>query len=414
MKVILLTLTFLYITQTFAQIDVNELTVQKAISIALKNNPTINQLKEKINQTTSQYWKSFGLPSPSLIYLKEGINQNTKSNFAEQRWTLEQTLDFPLKTIFRLKKIRNEKAALLYQLEAEKLKLIAEVKSKYTDILYAKELMNLALTQIQITTQLKNAVITRVEVGESSELELMRADIRLAEANNDFDDAERLYHNSRYELFKMIGLKPEEQKYTISFIDSLRYFEIVIDQEEIIHRIEDQPEYKSIINSLDASNDAIKEAWSSFLPDLSFSYYKQDYGSGYNFFGFQIGLKIPVWFVFNQNGEIQTANAIKREYLWKQNEILLEMKNQIEKAWHSYEASKLTIRRFMDIIQVKANELLNKTLEGYQVGEIDFLSLIDAQQTYLSSRKRYLAALHDYYLQLINLEKFMNTQIIFK
>jgi cobalt-zinc-cadmium efflux system outer membrane protein len=270
------------------------------------------------------------------------------------------------------------------------------------------------MDQIEISNQLKNAVTTKVQVGEASELELMRADIRLSEAKNDLSDAERMFHKSRYELFNIIGLDPEDQKYEIRFVDSLKYFDVSIDQEEAVTRLEQQPQYRSITNSLDASNNQIDEAWSSFLPDLSFSYYKQNYGSGYNFYGYQVGLKVPLWFVFNQNGDIQTAKASKRELEWKQKEIYLNMKKEIEKAWHSYKSSELTIKRFMNVIQVKANDLLSKTLEGYQVGEINFLSLIDAQQTFLGSRKRYLSALHDYYLQLINLEKYMNNEIVFK
>jgi len=413
MKLKFTSILFLLFISLSAQTETNELTVQKAISLALNSNTTINQVNERINQKDGQWWSSFGLSSPTVSYFKEGIDKNSSPNFAEQRWSVEQSIDFPLKTVFRLNRVSNEKAALLNKLEAEKLNVIANVKSRYTDILYAKDLMKLAGDQIRITTQLKNAVTTRVQVGEASELELMRADIRLSEAKNDLNDAERMFQKSRYELFNVIGLDPEDQKYEIRFVDSLKYFNVSIDQEDAVTRLEQQPEYRSITNSLDASGNKISGAWSSFLPDLSFSYYKQDYGTGYDYYGYQVGLKVPLWFVFNQNGDIQMAKAGKRELEWKQKEIYLNMKKQIEKAWHSYQSSKLTIKRFTDVIQVKANDLLDKTLEGYQVGEIDFLSLIDAQQTFLSSRKRYLSSLHDYYLQLINLEKYMNNEIVF-
>jgi len=53
------------------------------------------------------------------------------------------------------------------------------------------------------------------------------------------------------------------------------------------------------------------------------------------------------------------------------------------------------------------------TLEAYKLGEIDLLNLLNAQQLYLDTRKNYLKVLQDYYLQLIELEKYMNKEIVY-
>jgi cobalt-zinc-cadmium efflux system outer membrane protein len=85
---------------------------------------------------------------------------------------------------------------------------------------------------------------------------------------------------------------------------------------------------------------------------------------------------------------------------------------QIEHAWHNYEASRNNVLRFKEIISSKSTELKNLTFEAYQLGEIDLLNLLNAQQIYLDTRKSYLTALR-YYLQIIKLEKYMNTEIVY-
>jgi cobalt-zinc-cadmium efflux system outer membrane protein len=98
---------------------------------------------------------------------------------------------------------------------------------------------------------------------------------------------------------------------------------------------------------------------------------------------------------------------------WRMTEVELDLKKRAEQAWHSYQTSKQTIDRYRSTIQAQSKELLELTLEGYQAGEMDLLSLLQAQRTYLDSQRRYLAALRDYYIQLIALEQMLQQNLVF-
>jgi cobalt-zinc-cadmium efflux system outer membrane protein len=141
--------------------------------------------------------------------------------------------------------------------------------------------------------------------------------------------------------------------------------------------------------------------------------YKQDYGSGYKFTGFEVGLRIPIWYPFEQKGKINTVLARKDEIRWQQEEIRLNTKKQIEYAWHNYSVSRSIIQRYNETLQEKAAHLQRLTLRAYQLGEVDLLNLLNAQQTYLSSEQRYLIALRDYYLQLVALEKYLEDDLVY-
>ena len=89
------------------------------------------------------------------------------------------------------------------------------------------------------------------------------------------------------------------------------------------------------------------------------------------------------------------------------------MKRQIEFAWHNYSVSRSIINRYNETMKDKAQQLQNLTLRAYQLGEIDLLVLLNAQQTYLASEQRYLQALRDYYLQLVALEKYLEKDLVY-
>ncbi|MFZ1289626.1 MAG: TolC family protein [Melioribacteraceae bacterium] len=393
--------------------SLEKLTLKKAINFAFSNNPEINQIREQINTKDGEWWSSFGIYSPTLTYAKEGIDKDIDNSFLEQRWHIEQSIDFPLTTYFRLNKISSEKQALNEKLKNGTMQLIANVKLNYVDVLYSKRLLDLRKKQIYLSEELMKATTSKLEAGEIAELEMMKSKIQLAEAQNFYEEATQEFHKARYALFNIIGLDPSQQKYSIEFDDSLQIRFEGITQSDVLTNLENQPLILSYKNLLESSSFNIKEAWSTFLPNLNFNYFKQDFGAGYNYNGYEIGISIPVWFMFNQNGAIQSAKAKSREIEWSLKETKLKLKTEIENAWHGYETSKAKINRYENTIRDLANELQSLTLTGYQLGELDLLRLLDAQQTYLNSEINYYNALKNHYQQIIHLEKYLGSEVIF-
>jgi len=244
-------------------------------------------------------------------------------------------------------------------------------------------------------------------------MDLTKAELQVAEANNDIDDARRQLHQARYSLFNLMGLPPENQKYSIEFMDTLKSNNVEISQIVALAVLTDQPIYKSSERELEASGYFLKEARSNLLPDIRFDLYKQDYGTGYNFNGFEVGLSFPIWYPLEQRGRIKMNLAHQDEITWKQKGIRSEMKQQIEHAWHTYEVSRSTIKRYDETIRSKAEKLQTLTLSAYRLGQVDLLNLIQAQQIYLNSQQRYLLALRDFYIQLVELEKFLGKELVY-
>ena len=378
----------------------------------MERSPGLQQIQARIDAKAGEFWTSFGLAPPRLLFTTEGIPQGG-GGFLERKWTLTQPLDFPLKSYFRASRISTEREALELRFEAEMLSLKADVKKVYTDLLYADEVLRLREETLELATTLEEAVRARVDVGEAPELELMNAEIQRAEAENDRLEAERLFHRARYALFNRIGLDPEEISYGIKFVDSLRYFSTDFSQDSVLASLTVQPEYTSIQQAVEATSVGVREAWSTLLPDLSLSYFRQDFGTGFENYGFELGVSLPLWFLFDQRGTIQSSQARHREASWMERERLLALKKDAENAWHGYDASLATIKKYEEVISVRAGTLSSLSLEAYRVGELDLVSLLVSQRTYLTSRIRYLDALRNYYHALIDIERFLRTDLVF-
>ena len=395
-----------------AQNEIDYLTIEDAITFAIKNNPSIQSIEKAIDIKRAEKWKSLGIDTPEISYMKEGVG-TTNTPYFERRYTISQTLDFPLKSIYNYGAYTDEVSSLELNYQSQKRDLIVDVKSSYVNVLAAIAVKELGEQQLELSENLYKAVSSKVEAGVSSELELLKAKIKLDESKNDLSDASQAYHNARYSLFNIVGLDPEVQSYAISFEDTLSYHKLELDQESILELIPNQPSILAIDAKLTSADQKVSASWSSLLPNFNLSYYVQDIGTGFNYHGYEIGLSIPVWFMINESQDIKIAKTESKLIEWEKRGAVLKLKKDIEQSWHSFETSRKTIDRYEGSIRKQAKELLDLTLEGYQLGNIDLLNLLYAQETYLSSQLRYIKALKNYYIKIIELEKYLDQELVF-
>ena len=393
-----------------ANVPIEQLDVYRAVELAHQLNPSLNAMRQQVRRKAGERLTGYGIHAPFVSYFREGIND---SGFSEQRLTFSQSIDFPLTSYYRISSTRTEQEALQLQVEGETRQVTSAVKKAYTELLYAQELVHLRAWEADLSQELVDAAAIRVEVGESAELEVMRAELGRAEAESGLAEANLAFEQARYVLFNVVGLDPAVQTYTIVFPDTLVYFKTNITQDAVLDQLQNQPELQSRERTIDAARLGVKQVRSSLLPALQFDIYPQDFGGGYNRYGFQVVFKMPLGAFTNYRGQMRMAKADVQTQTWNHQAVYLALKRDVEQAWHSYNASKRIIDRYSQVIRGRAEELLTRAQEGYQLGELDLLTLLDTQRTYLESELQYYNALRDYYLQLIELERYLNQEIVF-
>ena len=390
----------------------NVLTINQAVETACNNNIELNQIRSQLKQKES-IWQNIGFLQPEISYFVEGIGSELSCPFLEKRITISQEIEFPLTVAYRVKGLKQEAEAQKYLIKAREKEIKVDVKSKYIKVLYARCFHELKDNQQKLLQDLYNAVCIKFEAGIENNFEMANAELQLNEAKNDLEQSELLFRQAKYDLFCSMGLSADQRKYSIKFSDSLTTTHIDFSQIQTFLEQVNQPDYQSYTHRLNASNYFIKEAKSNIFPDVRFSFYKQNYGFGYDYSGFEIGLSLPLWQSFEQRGEIKMATARHEEIRSQQREIMLNMNTQIESAWQNFSISCTIIDRYEKSLIHKDQEFKSLSLKAYELGEINLFNLLNAQQLYFKSQQRYMAALCDYYLQFAVFEQYIDTNLIF-
>ena len=129
--------------------------------------------------------------------------------------------------------------------------------------------------------------------------------------------------------------------------------------------------------------------------------------------GAQLGLRVPLWGAIDGRARIREARAIERQAAWAVEGTRLDLAREAERAWAGYETGLAAVARFESDILERSAELLELTREGYRLGEIGLLTLLDTQRTFLDGQRGYWDAIRGYYRALIDLERFLNRELVF-
>ena len=160
-------LVLIFFVSLKAQNEIDYLTIEDAITFAIKNNPSIQSIEKAIDIVSAEKWKSLGIDTPEISYMKEGIG-STDIPYSERRFTISQTLDFPLKSIYNYGAYTDEVSSLELNYLSRKRDLIVNVKTSYVNVLAAIAVKELGEQQLELSENLYNAVFSKVEAGVSS------------------------------------------------------------------------------------------------------------------------------------------------------------------------------------------------------------------------------------------------------
>lgn len=386
------------------------ITIQDALDMAMDKNPELNRIQEQVQVQKTQLGTAWGVESPDIYYLKEGMNNGL---YTEKRWGVSQTFAFPLTGYYQNRRVRSEVQSTEIQVEAIRQEISRSVKKAYIELVYAIKYLELTEKEVELARNLREIAQKRLDVGDSNELDVIRSEIEYSQAGNSYREGKRLVYDAQSSLFRIIGQNSDQHQNDISYPDTLRFHEIHIQQDQVFSMIGQSPKIQTAIQDVESARMDIRVARSGYLPDLKIDYYRQDYGDGFAFDGFQVGVSVPLWFILNEKSNVQRANAVYKQSEWMVRETELQIREEAEAAWHRYEATRENILEYRDSIHSRSFNLLELAKEGYMMGELDFLHVLEAQRTYINTQIIFYQSLRDYYIQLVELEQFLPNELVF-
>lgn len=392
----------------------NSITLTEAIEIGLKNNPVIKSAYENISAVEGKFWSGISLPSPEIgvsyefVPLGSGLN-----NYEERTFGISQAFEFPTNYFLRGSISGDENDIAHLNFKQSEIQITRQIKTAYYNVLAKQKLLAIAKENLQIADDFSKKAEIRYNVGEGTNLERLTAKVQFTEAKNILALAQNELKSSFAELNYSLGYsRLSDEKFIL--IDSLAFSKLdTLSFENLYHlSLSSNQQIKISELNVNALSTERTLAWSSLLPGFNISYFRQSLGSDNNYYGASLDISVPLWFLFDNRGQIQYASAkvniAESELVSVKNEVYLNLTN----AYNDYSNNLQQVSLYQEHILPQAEEVYRSASASYDAGEITYIEYLQARQTIISSEKNYTEALLNYYRSIFSLEEIVGQKLL--
>jgi cobalt-zinc-cadmium efflux system outer membrane protein len=391
---------------------VERLSLKEAMEIALQHNPELVGARRSVDAARGRFWRGISPPPASLSvgydYIPAGSGIRDSG---ERSIGISQSFDFPTTILLRGSSLSSETEAAEADVVSTSLSVTTQVKLSYYGVQARAQKVRLAEENLDIADDFALKAGIRHGVGEGTSLEYLTAKVQRTQALSALEVSRNELRLATSELNVALGRGHEQTGLELALTDSLAHRPYALSLDSLIQQAHDHnPQIQSARFRLNAASVNRSIAWSSLLPGFSVSYSRQFQGGNAHLYGVAFGISVPIWFLFDQRGQVQEASAIyartASDLVARRNVVSLDVKNAFLE-FRNYERQ---VELYATDLLPQAEEVYRAGAASYRVGEITYIEFLQAKQTLISARGTYIDALYHYNAALAQLEKAVGRQ----
>ena len=407
------------------------LTLEKCIGLALSQNPFYLASQERVDAAQSRVRGAASQFMPSLN--AQGLQNLDEKVFVlefpsfvpggkPQRFAIDFTKDYQLALSFSLplytggrltSGYRTAKYGYLSSQESARQtthETVLNVKRGFYNYLLAKELVSVTNEALSLAEKLFQNVKNMSEVGMASRLDLLRAEVRVANLKPPVIQARNNVALAELSLKTLLGLDVAQP---VEVVGEMAYTPVEVSLDDSLAKaLANRPELSQVNYQKKIASEMIKIAKADYLPTVAiagnynywgdFLKFKKD--NWQSFYSFNLVVNIPIFNGFSVPAKVAESNALIREIEFTEKGLVNNIKFEVQAAYLNLNQAKeslLSLGRNVDeaIESVRVAEL------NYAEGLITITDVGAAQVALSEARINYLRAIYDYIISLAQLEK---------
>lgn len=365
------------------------LTLADVEQIALANNPSLARAAALVESARGN-WVQVGLPPNfSWGYLGQQLGSG---NAATQHALL---VDGELVTAGKLRWNRAIAEQEIVRAEqhffAQQQRVLTDVRIAFYEALLAQRGLDLARQLVALAQQAQQAAQRLHQAGETTRVDLYQAQIEVANAENDLQNATARHFAAWQSLRAVLSLP---QMPPVVLHGDLEAIPPELSWQEVLQRLwTSSPEVSAAVANLQRAEAALVRARREPIPNVRLQMgIMQDMGYGGKTDGI-VQTLLPLPLVNRNQGAIRQAEAELAAAEQAVRQVELDLQNRLAPVYERYTAAARRVQRYREVILPAAQEALALVRQGYSAGEFPFLNLLNAQRTYFQHSQQYLQSL---------------------
>lgn len=367
------------------------LTVEAAVTMAVQDNPSLEELRQRAHAAAAVPPQVGSLPDPRISLGAANVPLDSFALDQEPMTQLQvgitQTFPFPGKLALRREMAQSEAAAVAETMQEARLRLVRDVRSTWWELFYVDRAADTIAHNRELLRQLVDVARAKYEVGRGLQQDVLLAQVELARLHDMAIQIDRMRGVTGARMNALLA-RPAEAPLVLPATTAAAMPEMP-DQTQLEAQAEQSRAWiAQTRHQLDAARSAQALAHKEYFPEfgVTASYgwrdgRNVDGSARTDFAGVMLNVSVPLFAAAKQNQLIaqRRAESAARE------RALADARNRVRAdiaaALADYRRSREELALLDTGILPQTGQAVASMLTGYQVSKVDFLTLVRTQIT---------------------------------
>jgi outer membrane protein, heavy metal efflux system len=383
-----------------AQQPLNRVSVDDAVQLALKQNPTLMAQQASLLSTKAGETTAALRPNPTMELRAEQLRPGQSQDIAQYTVGLGQPIELGGKRQRRVDSARAATQVATYQLDDARRQVVLLVKSAFAAALIAREQLALAEANLKTLDDTERIQRLRAEKGDISELELLRIQVQRFTFARDAADARQALAAARIALRTAAGTVNIADDFDI--VGDLDFKEVPLDRPLLVRRaLDNRPDLRAAEADRERARAdhrlARANAWWDITPQIEYQRIGPDDTIGF-------GISFPLRIFDRNQGEIARTQAEITRVDAVREATALQVMAALDTDREAALIQRERVISLRDVYLPKATQARDTVEYAYRRGGQSLLDFLDAQRTYRETALAHLQALGAYLGAIYQLE----------
>ena len=360
--------------------------VDDYIRFALSQNPSVQATRKMVDARTQRVTQMASLDDPSLSAMSWPSIPHAPQ-YVNGRMTADVVASqkVPWHGTLRTQALAAEKDANVAraQLAAAELDVIEKVRRAYYELYYVQQALEITRNERKLLDELSQLAETKYRNNKASQQDVLRAQLEVATLDSELVRLNQQLASAQASLARQLHVSPETP---VRATAQLPPEQIPDDLDRLYHAaVAARPELHAALAAIDRDRQKVELAHLKYFPDVTVSMgwggmtrngAMSALADGRDNLGMGLMVNVPIYRRRLDAGVREAEARVvsgAREYDALRDQTLEEVKDLYSQATSQNEM----LRLFHDNIVPKADQTLKVSLRAYEVGEVDFLQLVD-------------------------------------
>ena len=396
-----------------SSISLPQITLDALIGVALSQNPAIKSAGERYKAEQARAPQVRSLPDPMFSGGWMGnitpfsIQYGDPSSY--RGLTVSQSFPIPSKLRLRGEIADRGAESAWWKYEQTRRQVVSDVKVAYYDYFYYAKAIEITKKNKDLLQKLASIAESLYRVGKGMQPDVFRAQIEVSRIDQKLIILRQQEDTARARLNTLLYSDPESELPTPGVFTPAVFHSTLVELYALARQSD--PGLEVDRRMVERNRDAVDLARKAYVPDFNVGYnYEQRPGMP-DMHGVMVGINIPVFFRTKQReGVIEATHDLmgsQRNLDNRMTNVNFEIKQQYLAATASLELSNL----YSKAIVPQSSLSLESSMSAYEVGKLDFLSMLTSFIDVLDYEVGYYEELSKYQSALARLEPLVGTEL---